>query len=69
MALSNKERQARYRARAKDPCGSLLTRLQVFLAPSPARVLAQLARDQGKTKRAVIEELLMAADPWDGHPR
>lgn len=68
MALSNKERQARYRARAKALDGSLLTRVQVYIAPGPARVLAQLARDSGKTRRAILEELLLAADPGDGHP-
>lgn len=69
MPLSNRDRQARYRARVKDPDGSLLTRLQIYIGPGPARVLSQLSRDTGKTKKVIIEELLMAADPADGHPR
>ena len=69
MALSNAERQKRYRARAKNPDGSLLTRCQVWLAPTPSRILAQLARDTGRTKREVIEQLLIAADPDLEHGR
>jgi hypothetical protein len=58
------ERQRRYRDRAlKDPDGLLLTRVQVYLAPRPARVLDDLAHDWGCPKREVIERLLLAADP------
>lgn len=58
------ERQARYRERAlKDPEGLLLTRVQVYLEPRPARVLRELARDWECTQREVINRLLLAADP------
>ena len=62
--MSEAERQRRYRQRAlKDPDGLLLTRVQVYLAPRPARVLKDLVRDRGCPQREVIERLLMAADP------
>lgn len=62
-ALSAAERQRRYRKRAlKDPDGLLLTRVQVYLSPRPARVLKDLARDWGCSQREVIERLLAAAD-------
>jgi hypothetical protein len=67
-AMSAAERQRRYRQRAlKDPDGLLLTRVQVYLAPRPARVLKDLAHDWGCTQREVIERLLIAADPLAGH--
>jgi hypothetical protein len=66
-AMSAAERQRRYRQRAlKDPDGLLLTRVQVYLAPRPARVLKDLAHDWGCTQREVIERLLIAADPLAG---
>jgi len=61
-AMSAAERQRRYRERAlKDPDGLLLTRVQVYLSPRPARVLKDLAK--GSSQREVLERLLMAADP------
>lgn len=66
-ALTNAERQSRYRARMRDPDGSLLTRFQVYLSPGAHRILCQLARDSGKSKRSIIEQLLIAADPGDGN--
>jgi hypothetical protein len=61
--MSTAERQRRYRERAlKAPDGLLLTRVQMYLAPRPARVLKDLARDWGCSQREVIERLLMAAD-------
>lgn len=63
-ALSTAERQRRYRRRAlKDPDGLLLTRVQVYLSPRPARVLKDLAHDWGCSQREVIERLLAAVDP------
>ncbi len=62
--MSAAERQRRYRNRAlKDPDGLLLTRVQVYLTPRPARVLRELAQEWGCPQREVIERLLMAADP------
>lgn len=63
MAMTNAERQRKYRERTKALDGSLLTRFQVWLAPNPARILKQLSRDTARTKREVIEALLIAADP------
>ena len=62
--MSTAERQRRYRNRAlKDPDGLLLTRVQVYLPPRPARVLKELAQEWGCPQREVIERLLMDADP------
>jgi hypothetical protein len=56
MAVSNAERQRRYRERAlKDPDGTLLTRLQVMLGPHPAANLNRLCQKTGKSKREVVE--------------
>ena len=64
MAATNAERQRKYRERAlKDPDGLLLTRVQVYLAPTPHRILKDLARDWGCTQREVIERLLNERDP------
>jgi hypothetical protein len=64
MAMSNRERQRAYRHRAyKDVDGLLLTRLQVSLGPTPARVLEDLCAEWGCSKREVIERLLKSADP------
>ncbi|WP_163058146.1 hypothetical protein [Acidithiobacillus ferrooxidans] len=66
-ALSTAERQRRYRQRAlKDADGLLLTRVQVYLEPRPARVLKDLAHDWKCSQREVVERLLMAADPLSG---
>jgi DNA-binding MarR family transcriptional regulator len=63
MALSNAERQRKYRERAlKDPDGLLLTRLQTYLSPRADRILKELARDWGCTQREVIERLLIERD-------
>ena len=62
--MSAAERQRRYRNRAlKDPDGLLLTRVQVYLAARPARVLRDLAQEWDCPQREVIERLLMDADP------
>ena len=64
MAATNAERQRKYRERAlKDPDGHLLTRVQVYLAPRPHRVLKDLARDWHCTQREVLERLLTERDP------
>jgi hypothetical protein len=64
MAKTNAERQRAYRQRAyKDVDGLLLTRFQVSLGPTPARVLVDLCDEWKCSKREVIERLLKAADP------
>jgi len=56
MALSNAEKQRRYRERAlKDHEGLLLTRLQVLIKPHSAANLERLAKHTAKTKRELIE--------------
>jgi hypothetical protein len=64
MAATNAERQRKYRERAlKDPDGHLLARVQVYLAPTPHRVLKDLARDWNCSQREVLERLLIEHDP------
>ena len=59
MAMSNAERQRRYRERAmRDPEGLLLTRLQVLLSPSADGALRRLVEHTGSTKREVVEQAL-----------
>lgn len=63
MALSNAERQRRYRERAfKDPGGHRLVRLALSLAPDPAAALKRLVLGYGITQRELIERLLLAED-------
>ena len=65
MALSNAEKQRRYRERAlKDPDGLLLTRLQVMLSPSADATLNRLCERTGKTKREIVESAIMALDGY-----
>ena len=65
MALSNAEKQRRYRERAlKDPDGLLLTRLQVMLSPSADATLNRLCARTGKTKREIVESAIMALDGY-----
>ena len=56
MAVSNAERQRRYRERAlKDPDGTLLTRLQVMLSPDADANLRRITEQMDKSKREVVE--------------
>lgn len=57
MALTNAERQRRYRQRAAQA----LTRLNVPLNTQAAEALNRLAQSTGRTKRSVVEESLIAA--------
>jgi len=60
MALSNAEKQARYRERAlHDPDGLLLTRLQVMLSPQANRALERICQATGKNRREVVENALL----------
>lgn len=59
MAMSNAERQRRYRERAfKDPDGLLRNRVTLDLSVSSARALERLSRGYGVTKRELVERLL-----------
>ena len=59
MAMSNAERQRRYRERAfKDPDGLLRNRVTLDLSVSSARALERLSRGYGVTKRDLVERLL-----------
>lgn len=63
MALSNAERQRRYRERAyRDPDGHLLTRITLSLASGPAAALKRLTSGYGITQRELIERLLIQAE-------
>ena len=60
MAMTNAEKQARYRERAlRDPDGHLLTRLQVLLSPQANAALERMCTATGKSKRQVVEEALL----------
>lgn len=59
MAMSNAERQRRYRERAyRDPDGHLLTRITLALDTSAAASLKRLTAGYGVTQRELIERLL-----------
>jgi hypothetical protein len=59
MAMTNSERQRRYREKAlRDPDGHLLTRVQVMLEPYAAANLERLCRLKGWTRRQAIEEAI-----------
>lgn len=61
MALTNAEKQRRYRERAlRDPDGHLLTRLQVMLSPSPTNDLDRLHKATGLDKRKLVEWAICA---------
>ncbi len=60
MAITNAERQRRYRERAlHDPDGLLFTRLQVMLSPGANGALQRICKVTGKSQRAVIETALV----------
>ena len=60
MALSNAEKQRRYRERAlKDPDGLLLTRLQVNISAHAAETLERLCQAKGETKRETVERAIL----------
>lgn len=63
MALTNAERQRRYRQRTAQE----LTRLNVPLNKQAADTLTRLVHRTGKTKRAVVEETLIAAGANEAH--
>ena len=63
MALSNAEKQRRYRERAmKDPDGLLLTRLQVMISAHAAETLERLCQTSGETKREIVERAILQFD-------
>lgn len=59
MAMTNAERQRRYRERAlKDPDGALLARLQVFIGAHEAENLERICQQKGCTKRQAVERAI-----------
>lgn len=64
MAISNAERQAKYREQKrlglKDDLGG--KRLDCWLSSEAFLALNRLARHQGESKRQVLEALILAAD-------
>lgn len=67
MALTNAEKQRKYRERAlKDPEGHNLTRVQVLIEPFPAGCLRRMVQATGKTKKELIEQAILdLADKLD----
>jgi hypothetical protein len=60
MAITNAERQRRYRERAlHDPDGLLLSRLQVMISPGANGALERLCKATGKGRREVVEMALL----------
>lgn len=59
MGTSNADRQRAYRERRADE-GS--QRLDIVVSANVARALECLARHRGKTRRAVLESLMTAAE-------
>jgi hypothetical protein len=65
MAISNAERQARYRenkrlgSKEQELGGK---RLDCWLSTEAFLALGRLSRHQGESKRAVLESLILAAD-------
>jgi hypothetical protein len=63
MAMTNTERQRRYRERAfRDPDGLNLSRVNVPVNPNAAAALKRLAHGYGVTQRALLERLLSEAE-------
>ena len=61
MAMTNAERQRRFKHRAlKDPDGTLLTRLEVLIGPSAAAQLDYLHKTTGRSKRELVEAAILA---------
>lgn len=59
MALTNAEKQARYRQRAlRDPKGHLLTRIQVLIGPEAVAQLRAVRRRTGWTLRECVERAI-----------
>ena len=59
MALSNAERQAKYRARAlKDPNGLMYIRLEVMLEAEYGNRLDEMVKASGKTKREIVQDAI-----------
>lgn len=61
---SNRERQAKYRAsrQTTGPDGDGERRLDCWVSTAAALALVRLARQQGGSKRSVLESLILAAD-------
>jgi hypothetical protein len=60
MALTNAEKQQKYRERAlKNPSGHNLTRLQALIDSHAAACLERMAKNTGKTKKELIEQALV----------
>ena len=63
MALSNAEKQARYRYRAlRDPGGLLLTRVQVLIGPRAAADLKRIRKRTGWTLQETVERAVKLLD-------
>lgn len=62
MALSNAERQKRYRKRLSSIDDDALSRLTAIVSVATAAQFARLARHYGISKRELIEKLMVDAE-------
>jgi hypothetical protein len=62
MAKTNTERQARYRATRNSAGENGERRLATIVSTATHCALGRLARQQGVTRRAIIEMLIQSAD-------
>ena len=60
MPKTSRERQAAYRSRRQDGEGEY--RLNTWISSQASFALGRLARHQGLSRRAVLEQLVIAAD-------
>lgn len=60
MPKTSRERQAAYRSRRHDGDGEY--RLNTWVSSHAAFALRRLARHQGLSRRAMLEQLIIAAD-------
>ena len=61
MALTNSERQARYRAKRRAGRNDEF-QLNTWISIEAFIALSRLARHRGETKRAALEQLILQAD-------
>lgn len=60
MAMTPAERQRRYRAARKSADGPLERQITMVLGVHADLALARLAKRTGKTRRALVEQLILA---------
>lgn len=70
MAMTNAEKQRRYRERAlrchADEGGLLLSRLQTYLTPQAAAKLERLRKHTGKSQKDIINQAIIELAEREG---